>query len=105
MIRLLKYFEALLSVALAIVAACLFLGGIAVLALQCYLWFRNGVWTEISILDGAKMAGMRWNWIYHPEDFLGAHKILLAVPMSLALCFSSLIPVTLRESLARSNPF
>jgi hypothetical protein len=67
--------------------------------LQIYRWFREGEWTHVGVVDGLRStlsflgvtdtAGGRAaalsHWLDAPIDWLGLHRVLEAVPASLAL--------------------
>lgn len=57
--------------------------GILILALQCFLWVKLGVWhpipsTEIAIAFGGKLA----LWAHNPADWVGLHAFLAWLPLS-----------------------
>ena len=73
------------SVLAIFLAACF--GGIIVVMYQCYLYLSEGVWTSISLLDVILKyidigSGLRY-WAAHPTSWLGLHKILAYLPLSL----------------------
>jgi len=67
--------------------------------LQLYRWFRAGEWTHVGVVDclryvlsffgtpdaaGGRAAALA-HWLDAPIDWLGLHRVLEAVPASLAL--------------------
>ncbi len=62
-------------------------GGIIVVMYQCYLYLSEGFWTSISLLDLIFKfidigSGLRY-WAAHPTSWIGLHKILTYLPLSL----------------------
>jgi hypothetical protein len=67
--------------------------------LQVYRWNRDGEWTRIGVNDGLRIGLSRCcvrdadggrlaavlHWLDAPVDWLGLHKVLEAMPASLAL--------------------
>ena len=72
---------------------------LGLISLQAYRWFREGEWPHVGIIDGLRAtlsyvgapdaAGGRatvlLHWLDAPIDWLGLHKVLEALPASLAL--------------------
>ena len=66
---------------------------------QIYRWFLDGEWTHIGLLDGLRTGLVRCcvkggesgrfteflHWLDSPSGWLGLHKLLEALPASLAL--------------------
>ncbi|MEA3150383.1 MAG: hypothetical protein QOD56_1322 [Gammaproteobacteria bacterium] len=73
--------------------------------LQVYRWFRDGEWTRIGVNDGLRIGLTRCcvrdadsgrfavvlHWLDTPVDWLGLHKVLEAMPASLALFAVSIL--------------
>jgi hypothetical protein len=73
--------------------------------LQVYRWFRDGEWTRIGVNDGLRIGLSRCcvrdadsgrlapvlHWLDTPVDWLGLHKVLEAMPASLALFAISIL--------------
>jgi len=73
--------------------------------LQIYRWFREGDWTHVGVVDGLRStlaffgapdaAGGRSaalsHWLDAPIDWLGLHRVLEALPASLALFAISIL--------------
>ena len=75
-----------------------------VICAQIYKWFRDGEWTRIGIGDGIRIClvhccaqdgdtrlGGFLQWWESPTTWLGLHKVLEVVPVSLALFALSII--------------
>jgi hypothetical protein len=74
------------------------------ISMQLYRWFRQGEWTHIGMIEALRSAvdhccvqggsGGRaaafLQWLDFPADWLGMHKVLEAVPASLALFVASI---------------
>lgn len=72
---------------------------LALLGLQFYRWFRSGEWTHVGVIDGLRdlfaylgiphsaigRAANLSHWLDAPIDWLGLHRVLDALPASLAL--------------------
>ncbi len=57
--------------------------GVLILALQCFIWAKSGVWhaipaTEIMILAGGDLA----IWAHRPTDWVGLHAVVAWFPLS-----------------------
>ena len=71
-------------VAFSAIVGVLGLGsGVLILALQCFIWAKSGVWhaipaTEIMILAGGDLA----IWAHRPTDWVGLHAFLAWLPLS-----------------------
>jgi len=78
---------------------------IGVVGVQLYRWLREGQWTSIGVSDGmlallhqcgvkdggaGRLARLA-HWLATPDDWLGWHKILAAIPASLGLFALSVI--------------
>ena len=66
--------------------------GLGVLAFQCFLWLKNGVWTEydlFSVFNYVFENTEVHQWMINPESWFGMQKLLVwfleAIPVSLAL--------------------
>jgi hypothetical protein len=73
--------------------------------LQLYRWFREGEWTHMGVLDAVRevlaffgvpdaatgRAAALSRWLDAPIDWLGLHKVLEALPASLALFAISIL--------------
>jgi len=95
----------LLRVCGAIVAYGCLAAFIGVVGVQLYRWFREGEWTSIGVSDGLfallQRCGVKdggagrlarfAHWLATPDDWLGWHKILAAIPASLGLFTLSII--------------
>lgn len=71
---------------------------------QVHSWFRDGDWTHIGLLDGLRSGLVRCcirdgetgrlteflHWLDSPASWLGLHKLLEALPASLALFAASI---------------
>ncbi len=72
---------------------------LSLVGLQIYGWFKEGEWTHISLGDGiravlermhvpddatGRLAGLS-HWLDAPVNWLGLHKVVELLPMSLAL--------------------
>jgi hypothetical protein len=78
---------------------------LALVGFQVYRWFNDGEWTHIGVNDGMRAAlahlsgsqGLsgRWaalsHWLDAPVNWLGLHKVLEALPASLALFAISIL--------------
>jgi hypothetical protein len=67
--------------------------------LQSYLWFRDGEWTHIGMIEGLRVGLVRCcvkdgdtgrlaafiHWLVAPVNWLGMHKVFEVVPASLAV--------------------
>ncbi len=73
--------------------------------LQIYRWFREGEWTHVGVVEclrslltffgasdapGGRAAALS-HWLDAPIDWLGLHRVLEAVPASLALFAISIL--------------
>ena len=88
--------EGVLGAAIGYGCLAAFLGLVGV---QIYNWLREREWTHVSIIDGmrallshfgvseggAGRAAALSHWLDAPVDWLGLHKLLEALPASLAL--------------------
>jgi hypothetical protein len=68
-----------------LVVAALLLAGPALIAWQCYGWIRYGVWIPWSPLTLLLWMGAKAAWIFAPEDWIGLHRLIDAIPLSLVL--------------------
>jgi hypothetical protein len=78
-------------------AVLVFLGSIAVVLYQVYLWAKYGAWGHFSALDALKNLSSRegWPWLWSPSDWLGIHMVLEELPLSLGLMLIGSILVLL----------
>ncbi len=67
--------------------------------LQSYLWFRDGEWTHIGMIEGLRVGLVHCcvkdgdtgrlavfiHWLVAPVNWLGMHKVFEVVPASLAV--------------------
>lgn len=60
------------------------LGGVGVFGFQIYSWLQYGFWESISLVDGLLLV---WDstWLWWPTSWVGVHKVLNAIPLSVAL--------------------
>lgn len=78
-----------------VVASACIIGGIGTLGYQAYTYLRLGEWHGLSIINALRWAKL--DWAYLPQEWLGLHRILDAIPLSMALIlfgFASLFIVT-----------
>ena len=60
-----------------------FVAGPCIVVSQCYRWLRDGEWPPVSVITALQLAGV--NWSFWPTDWLGLHKMLNRMPLSVAL--------------------
>jgi hypothetical protein len=78
---------------------------VSLVGFQVYRWFKDGEWTHIGVNDGlraalarpagaqeltGRLAGLS-HWLDAPVDWLGLHRVLEAMPASLALFALSIL--------------
>jgi len=70
------------------------LSAAAVFLYQCYLWLRTGEWFAMPIIflfekivhpDSALAGSALGRWFASPESWLGLHKLISSVPLTVAL--------------------
>ncbi len=70
------------------------LSAAAVFVYQCYLWLRTGEWVAMPIIflfekivhpDSALAGSALGRWFASPESWLGLHKLISSVPLTVAL--------------------
>jgi hypothetical protein len=71
-------------------------GALSVLGYQAYTFLRFGEWPAMSVIAALHWADLRW--AQSPQDWLGVHKILAKIPLSIAIFFCGLIPLLLFSS-------
>src|SRR3970040_483024 len=54
---------------------------LGVIAFQLYAWLRTGAWEPISVVTLLAFVGLEW--AISPNDWLGVHRILNFIPLSL----------------------
>ena len=75
----------LFMIAFLLAGAILMLVGAFILLWQCWRWLETGAWPSLSLIDGWLYAwGCTWecNWLIQPDRWIGLHKIVSAVPVS-----------------------
>ena len=91
------------SIALGIMAfASLFLiSGLGLVSYQIFLWIKNGVWSEFSIMvvfDFLFENSLVAEWLSDPESWFGLQKIvewlLQNIPLSVALIIPSIMALS-----------
>ena len=82
---------------LALIFAFVGLAGILVLGLQVYAWLATGTWQPASLLLPLAMLA-KWlpdpamvQWIERPDTWIGLHKVLDFIPLSLFLMLVGLL--------------
>lgn len=66
---------------------------IGILGWQIYGYLRQGEWPALSVI-----AALQWlniEWARSPRDWLGLHNLLDAMPLSLVVFFSGVVPISL----------
>ena len=58
------------------------LGAFGILGYQIYFYLRSGYWLSISIITA--LGWLESEWALNPTQWLGLHKILNSVPLSVA---------------------
>ena len=71
-----------IGVAALSLAVSLF-SGLCVFAWQIYEFLRFDIWHSVSLIDVLRIAEM--SWATSPNDWLGLHRILEWIPLSLLL--------------------
>lgn len=91
-LTVLDYIFGLISGALILSAALVFLSGFCLLGYQAFLWLRDGNWTEFPLLAGFSYLFQDTPiqaWLNDPASWYGLHQIatwaLENIPLSLAL--------------------
>lgn len=72
----------------------LILSAFGIVGLQIFWFLQTGHWTSLSIVDVMQMFmdPDRSPWVFKPESWLGAHKILEWIPSSFAVfCLGSFV--------------
>jgi len=67
-----------------------FTGALFIFGYQLFQWLRHGDWKSISVITG-----LRWlesSWAVYPREWLGVHKLLDFIPLSIALILLGLVP-------------
>ena len=83
--RAMDFVRDLFVLALFLVGGLLMLFGAFVLSWQAWRWLQTGGWMSLSLIDGWLYAwGCSWecNWLIQPDRWIGVHKIVSAVPVS-----------------------
>lgn len=94
----------ILAVVLALAAMGAFLAAFAVPALQILGWLNSGEWRSVSIIDGLIFARdlmadseaeltNAGHWLVTPNSWIGLHKLLSFLHVSVALWTASAIAV------------
>ena len=78
---------ALYLVALDLIAA------IGVVAWQALNWMRTDEWQSLTVLTG--LASFDVLWATEPDSWLGIHKLLQHVPLSMAVFWAGMLPALL----------
>ena len=86
-----------------LVAAGLLLAGPCFFVWQCYHWMRDGAWWPVSLLTALAWAGVGGTWILFPTDWLGLHKLLDGIPLSIALVAAGIFVLWAVEKLRLLN--
>lgn len=66
---------------------------LGILGLQVFWYFKEGVWTALSLLDGVVWLAFKFDptfandgsWLIQPTTWLGVHKVLAGAPLSLSV--------------------
>lgn len=74
------------AVGVLIIVLGLLAGG-SVLAYQAYNFLKTGNWPPVSMITA--LVWLDFTWAENPQDWLGAHKLLKHVPLSVALVVGS----------------
>lgn len=61
------------------------LTGIGLFCYQVYIWLRTGEWTAYSVLYGLSYFDNLKEWVVYPTSWIGIHKLLDKIPLSLFL--------------------
>jgi hypothetical protein len=64
-----------------------------ILGYQSYVWLRTGQWVPISIVSLLGYLG--FEWAVAPDDWLGVHRVLGSIPLSLAVFLFTLPSIVL----------
>lgn len=59
-----------------------FIGTLAILGFQAYIFLQDGIWPEMSVMTALRLFDVPW--AIFPQEWLGIHKILTHVPLSLS---------------------
>lgn len=84
-----------LSIVMALsgaLAACI-LGAAGIVVFQALSYLSSGEWTSLSVLTGLEL--LELEWATSPTEWLGAHKILGKVPLSIGVLCMSILPMWL----------
>lgn len=70
---------------LGLFAFLLWAGG--VLGYQIIFYLKNGAWQPLSVIDGLVYLSQERPslWLLYPQDWIGLHKLLEAIPLSLGI--------------------
>lgn len=66
------------------------LSGVSIFLYQIYYWLRYAEWNSFSLLWPLSFAsGGLQDWVYYPYEWVGIHKILDFLPLSIILILIS----------------
>lgn len=69
--------------------------GLFLFAYEVYLWLRSGRWLSLSLIEA--LQSINWDnpafisWLHYPQDWIGLHKVLAFVPLSVFLMVAGLL--------------
>jgi hypothetical protein len=66
-----------------LLAFCFLVLGLGSLGYEAWVYFSDGIWPPLSVIDAAAMA-FSWDWLANPQSLQIVHAILEAIPFPLA---------------------
>ena len=88
------------DISVAFSVLCIF-GAAGIFCYQVYVFLRFGYWQPISVVTALARLGLKWALM--PEQWIGLHKVLDIVPLSLALFVSAFIPIWISPSVEKKK--
>ena len=67
------------------------LGGIGIWGYQIYYWLRYADWNSFSLLWPLSYSSDFQDWVYYPYEWIGVHKVLDFIPISIVLILIGLL--------------
>lgn len=80
-----RWLEVLFKAIFGLASAAFLLAGLGVVGLQAFVWIRSGEWPPLSVIDVLRMF-LDEPWLTAPKDWIGLHRILQFIPLSIGLC-------------------
>lgn len=67
------------------------LGGLGIWVYQIYYWLQHAKWEKFSLLRLLSSSSDYQDWVFYPTEWIGIHKILDFIPLSIIIIIIGLL--------------